>query len=396
MGSLIEQIKTVVQMNVLSIAQRGLTTLVTLFSVAVVVSVLLAFMAVSNGFNTTVENSGSDALGIALRGGSAAELNSSLGSGDVKFLEDAPGIKRDENGPIVSAELYVIVSGIKKSSQSPANLSLRGVAQSGISLRPNVVLTEGRMFKPGLGEVVVGQAIARDFEGFELGNSIKLGKAEWKVVGIFTANGSVHESELWADVKTVQSQFNRGNSYQVMRFALEEPGNLSEVEAFAKTNPSLSLDLTTEREYFASQAQGLKVFIILGWFLSIVMALGALAGALNAMYTSVAQRTQEIATLRAIGFRGISAFFGTMVESLLIAIIGGAIGTLAAYLFFDGMTGSTLGATSFTQVVFDFRLSAESFQAGMIIAILIGLVGGFFPAMKAARIPVVEAFSIQS
>lgn len=396
MGSLIEQIKTVVQMNVLSIAQRGLTTLVTLFSVAVVVSVLLAFMAVSNGFNTTVENSGSDALGIALRGGSAAELNSSLGSDDVKFLEDAPGIKRDENGPIVSAELYVIVSGIKKSSQSPANLSLRGVAQSGISLRPNVVLTEGRMFKPGLGEVVVGQAIARDFEGFELGNSIKLGKAEWKVVGIFTANGSVHESELWADVKTVQSQFNRGNSYQVMRFALEEPGNLSEVEAFAKTNPSLSLDLTTEREYFASQAQGLKVFIILGWFLSIVMALGALAGALNAMYTSVAQRTQEIATLRAIGFRGISAFFGTMVESLLIAIIGGAIGTLAAYLFFDGMTGSTLGATSFTQVVFDFRLSAESFQAGMIIAILIGLVGGFFPAMKAARIPVVEAFSIQS
>ena len=396
MGSLIEQIKTVVQMNVLSIAQRGLTTLVTLFSVAVVVSVLLAFMAVSNGFNTTVENSGSDALGIALRGGSAAELNSSLGSDDVKFLEDAPGIKRDENGPIVSAELYVIVSGIKKSSQSPANLSLRGVAQSGISLRPNVVLTEGRMFKPGLGEVVVGQAIARDFEGFELGNSIKLGKAEWKVVGIFTANGSVHESELWADVKTVQSQFNRGNSYQVMRFALEEPGNLSEVEAFAKTNPSLSLDLTTEREYFASQAQGLKVFIILGWFLSIVMALGALAGALNAMYTSVAQRTQEIATLRAIGFRGISAFVGTMVESLLIAIIGGAIGTLAAYLFFDGMTGSTLGATSFTQVVFDFRLSAESFQAGMIIAILIGLVGGFFPAMKAARIPVVEAFSIQS
>jgi len=396
MGSLIEQIKTVVQMNVLSIAQRGLTTLVTLFSVAVVVSVLLAFMAVSNGFNTTVENSGSDALGIALRGGSAAELNSSLGSDDVKFLEDAPSIKRDENGPIVSAELYVIVSGIKKSSQSPANLSLRGVAQSGISLRPNVVLTEGRMFKPGLGEVVVGQAIARDFEGFELGNSIKLGKAEWKVVGIFTANGSVHESELWADVKTVQSQFNRGNSYQVMRFALEEPGNLSEVEAFAKTNPSLSLDLTTEREYFASQAQGLKVFIILGWFLSIVMALGALAGALNAMYTSVAQRTQEIATLRAIGFRGISAFFGTMVESLLIAIIGGGIGTLAAYLFFDGMTGSTLGATSFTQVVFDFRLSAESFQAGMIIAILIGLVGGFFPAMKAARIPVVEAFSIQS
>lgn len=395
MGLLFEQIKTVVLMNVLSIGQRGLTTLVTLFSVAVVVGVLLAFLAVSNGFKTTVENSGSSQLGIAMRGGSAAELNSILMNEEVKFLEDAPGIQRDADGPIVSAELYVIVNGIKKSTQSDANLSLRGIGEKGMALRPNVTLSEGRMFEPGRGEVVVGRAITRDYEGFELGNTIRLGKSEWTVVGIFTSNGSVHESEIWADVKTVQSQFNRGNSYQVMRFALENDGDMSAVEEYAKTRPKLTLELQTEREYFASQAQGLKMFIYLGWFLSVLMALGALAGALNAMYTSVAQRTLEIATLRALGFRGFSAFVGTMVESVIIAVVGGLIGTLAAFLFFDGMTGSTLGSTSFTQVVFDFRLSTDSFKTGMIIAVVIGLIGGFFPALKAARIPVVKAFSLQ-
>ena len=395
MGSTIEQIKTVVKMNLLSIGQRGLTTLVTLFSVAVVVGVLLAFLAVSNGFKMTVENSGSDELGIAMRGGSAAELNSYLLSDEVKVLENAPGIKKDANGPILSPELYVIVSGIKKTSQSEANLSLRGIEERGLALRPNVRLTQGRMFDSGKGEVVVGQAIVRDFEGFELGNTIKLGQAEWIVVGVFSANGSVHESEIWADVKTVQSQFNRGNSYQVVRFALDEVGELDAIDNFVLSNPQLNLELTTEKDYFASQAEGLKVFIILGWLLSILMALGAMAGALNAMYTSVSQRTQEIATLRAIGFRGSSAFVGTMIESLVVAIAGGLLGTLVAYLFFDGMTGSTLGATSFTQVVFDFRLSSDAFKSGMIIAVSIGLIGGFFPALKAARIPVVKAFSLQ-
>lgn len=391
-----EQILTVIKMNLTSLAQRGLTTLITLFAIAVVVSVLLAFLAMSNGFKTTVENSGSDQVGLIMRGGSASELNSVLFGTDLKFMEDAPGIKRTQDGPVVSPELYVIVNGKKKSSSSYANLSLRGIGGSGMDLRPNVSLDEGRMFKPGLGEVVVGRAIARDFEGFDIGNTIKLGKAEWTVVGVFSANGSVHESEIWADVKTVQSQFNRGNTYQVMRFALEQAGEISKIELFAETNPQLNIEVSTEKAYFASQAEGLRVFIVLGWFLSAVMALGALAGALNAMYTSVEQRTQEIATLRAIGFKGSSAFVGTMVESLTVAILGGIVGTFVAYFFFDGMSGSTLGATSFTQVVFKFKLSRDAFLTGISVAFYIGLVGGFFPALKAARVPVIKAFALHN
>ena len=394
MSILLRQIKAVILINLVSIRSRGFTTIVTLFSVAVVVAVLLAFLAMSNGFDMTMKNSGSDAIGIAIRGGSQGEINSALSIEDIKLLEDSPGIARNENGQISSPELYVIVTGIKRSTKTETNLSLRGLSAQGVTLRPNVKISEGRMFEPGRGEVVVGRRIFNDYEGFELGDMIKLGRAEWKVVGIFTSNGSVHESEIWADVKTVQSQFNRGNSYQVLRFALDKNGDLDQISKHIGRNPQLSVDVFTEEEYFANQAEGLKLFINLGWFLSIMMALGALAGALNAMYTSVEQRSLEIATLRAIGFRGTAAFAGTLVESLFVSIIGGLIGAITAFLFFNGMTGSTLGATSFTQIVFDFQLSPESVKLGMTIAIAIGLIGGVFPALKAARIPVVKAFSL--
>ncbi len=395
MSALLPQIRTVVSMNILSLPQRMWMALTTLLAVAIVVAVLLAFLAMANGFQTTVKNSGSDALGIGLRAGSQAELNSGLSNEQVKLIVEAPGIKRNADGPISSAELYVVVGGVRKSTGLEANLSLRGIELDGVALRPGVEIMEGRMFTPGKNEIVVGRAVWRDYENFEIGDEIRLGTANWRVVGIFSANGGVYESEIWTDVRTVQTQFNRGNTYQVVRFALETPGDVEKIQAYSDNNPQLNFDISTEKEYFSEQAEGIfNIIFYIGWPLAIIMALGALAGALNTMYTSVSQRTQEIATLRAIGFTGLSAFIGTMVESLLLAILGGVLGTGAAFLFFDGMQGSTLGS-SFTQIVFDFQMSRESLVSGMQIAVLIGLVGGFFPALKAARIPVVKAFSMQ-
>jgi putative ABC transport system permease protein len=396
MGGLLAQIKTVVTMNIISLPQRGWMAGATLLAVAVVVAVLLAFLAMANGFKSTVQNSGSNALGIALRAGSQAELNSGLGGDQVKLLEEAPGIKRNADGPIKSAELYVVVDGVKKSTGTDANLSLRGIEPDGIELRPTFNLIEGRLFIPGKNEVIVGQAVSRDYQGFELNNEIKLGQATWTIVGIFATNGSVYESELWTDVRTVQTQFNRGNSYQTVRFALENEGDIAAIQAYVDANPQLNLDISTERDYFSEQASGLfNVIFYIGWPLAIIMAFGALSGALNAMYSSVAQRTREIATLRALGFSGFSAFIGTMVESIVLAIAGGLLGTIAAYFFFNGMTASTLGG-SFTQIVFNFELSPSSLKDGILLAFFIGLIGGFFPALKAARVPVLKAFAMDS
>lgn len=393
MGSLISQITAVVGMNIRSLPQRFWMSLATIFAVAIVVAVLLAFLAMGNGFRKTVQNTGSDSVAILMRESSQAELNSVLTREQVNLIETAPGIVRDENGPLVSAELYVIVDGIKKSSQTKVNLPFRGLDRRGIDIRENIRVVEGRMFESGRNEIMVGSNVLREFSGFELGKDVRLGNAQWTVVGVFDAGGSVFASELWADTRTVQSQFNRGNSYQTIRVALETPGDISPIKEFIANDPRLNLDIKTEKEYFSEQASQMSDFIFyLGWPLAITMALGALAGALNTMYTSVAQRAKEIATLRAIGYSGTSAFFGTMTESVVLAIFGGILGTVAAFLFFDGLTTSTLGG-SFTQIVFDFQISTDALVRGIILAAVIGFVGGLFPALRAARMPVIAAFS---
>lgn len=393
MGSLTAQIVAVVGMNIRSLPQRLWMSLATLFAVAIVVAVLLAFLAMGNGFKATMENTGSDSVAILMRESSQAELNSVLTREQVNLIETAPGVARDENGPLVSAELYVIVDGIKKSSQTKVNLPFRGLEKRGIELRENIRVVEGRMFESGRNEIMVGTNVLREFGGFELGKEVRLGNAQWTVVGVFDAGGSVFGSELWADARTVQSQFNRGNSYQTLRVALETPGDVAPIKEFIEADPRLNLDIKTEKEYFSEQATQMSDFIFyLGWPLAVTMALGALAGALNTMYTSVSQRAKEIATLRAIGYSGTSAFFGTMVESVVLAMIGGLLGTIVAFLFFDGLTASTLGG-SFTQVVFDFQITSAAFTRGVILAVIIGAIGGFFPALRAARMPVITAFA---
>ncbi|NNL57705.1 MAG: ABC transporter permease [Pseudomonadales bacterium] len=394
MSSLLLQIQAVVLMNIRSLPQRAWMSVATLLAVAVVVAVLLAFLAMGDGFRATVANSGSNALAIALREGAQAELNSGLTREQVNILEAAPGILHDAQGPLVSAELYVIVDGYKRSTNSEVNLPLRGLSPRGVQLREGAHIIKGRMFEEGKNEIVVGAGVLREFTGFELGKEIKLGTATWTVVGVFEAGGSVFESELWADVRILQSQFNRGSSYQVVRMALQTPGEIAPIVAYVKNDPQLNLDIFTEKDYFGEQAkQTSDLIFYLGWPLSIIMAFGALAGALNTMYTAVAQRATEIATLRAIGFSNIASAVGVLAEALLLSLLGGVLGTVAAYLFFDGVTASTLGG-SFSQVVFAFDMSADTFVQGITMALVIGLVGGFFPAWRAARLPVIKAFAV--
>lgn len=392
MEKLIKQTSAVIAMNIRSIPQRFWMSLTTITAVSVVVAVLLAFSAMGDGFRATVQGSGSKDIAVALRVGSQAELNSSLSREQINLLTEAPGVARDANGPIVSGELYVVVDGVKRSTQTKANIPLRGIEAAGIQLRKGLTLVKGRMFEPGKNELVVGAAIQKQFQGFELNSVVRIANTNWKVVGIFDIPGSVFASEIWTDTRTVQSLFNRGNSYQIMRMKLEKSGDVEKIKAFVAADPRLNLDVWTEYDYYQQQASGTSDLIFkIGIPLTIIMALGALAGALNTMYNSVEQRTMEIATLRAIGYSSASAFFGTMTESLFLAVVGGLIGTLAAFWFFDGVSASTLGA-NFSQVVFSFELTPSAFAMGLMWALIIGLVGGVMPALRAARLPVVTAF----
>lgn len=392
MRGFFSQIWTVVVMNILSLPRRLWMSLAAIFAVSVVVAVLLAFLAMAKGFEQTLAGTGTDRIAIITRTGSQSELNSSMSRDTVNLVATAPGIARDAGGdPVYSAELYVIVDGIKRSNQLKANIPMRGISPRGFGLREQLEIVEGRQFEPGRNEIVVGEGVLRQFEGFELGREIRFGKTNWEVVGVFSTGGSAFESELWADAPTVQSQFQRGSSFQTVRLRLETPGDVQPILEFVENDPQLILDVETEADFFANQGRALTGIAIFGWILSVVMGLGALAGALNTMYTSVAARAREIATLRAIGFSNISAFMGTLAESLLLSVLGGLAGAIAAWLFFDGFSASTLGA-SFTQVVFTFELTPELFRDGIVLAVAIGLIGGLFPAWRAARVPVVTAF----
>ncbi|MEM8815449.1 MAG: FtsX-like permease family protein [Pseudomonadota bacterium] len=392
MRGFFSQIGTVVVMNILSLPRRLWMSLAAVFAVSVVVAVLLAFLAMAKGFEETLAGTGTERIAIVTRTGSQSELNSSMSRDAVNLIATSPGIARNAAGdPEYSAELYVIVDGIKRSSQTEANLPMRGISPQGFSLRDQVDIVEGRMFESGRNEIVVGQGVQREFDGFELGRQIRFGKTTWEVVGVFSTGGSAFESELWADAPTVQSQFQRGSSFQTVRMRLAQAGNVEPIREFIDNDPQLILDVETEAEFFANQGRALAGIAIFGWALSFVMGLGALAGALNTMYTSVASRIREIATLRALGFSNASAFVGTLAESLVLSVIGGVVGALAAWLFFDGFSASTLGA-GFTQVVFTFELTPELFVNGILLALAIGLIGGLFPAWRAARVPVVMAF----
>ena len=393
MRSLLLQLITVASINLYSIPQRRWTSLSTVVAIALVVVVLLGFLAMANGFERTIAGSGSDNIAVVLRPGSRAEINSSVSFEQVRLIENAPGIANDHDGnPLVSPELYIIVNGLKRVSNTKANLPLRGISQAGAKLRLCDVIA-GRMFRSGTNEIVVGRALLKQFDGLDLGGTVTFGTTRWTVVGVFAAGGGVFESEIWADLPVVQSLFRRDNQFQTIRVGLTGLAGLGTLQALNNGDPRLRLDIKTEAAYFADLAsQTTDLIQKLGWPLAIAMAIGALAGALNTMYASVAARAQEIATLRAIGFGTLAAFVGTLMESLVLAAAGGVIGAAATYLIFDGLSASTLGG-NFTQVVFDFQLSPVLVAEGLGMALGVGLLGGIFPALRSARMPIVAGLA---
>jgi putative ABC transport system permease protein len=386
MGSMLRQCATVIGLNVSSIPQRLLMSLATILSVAVAVGVLLGFLALAAGFRQTLSGSGSQDVAVVLRGGASSEINSVVGRDQVRLLEVLPGVAKDAEGkPIISSELYIVVDGKRRSTGVKANMPMRGIALSGVALRAPARIAEGRMFSPGSNEIVVGRGLIREFAGFDLGNEVRFGTGTWKIVGVFEAPGTVFESELWADAAVVQSLFNRGTSFQTVRVKLTGPDQLEAFKAAVAADPQLNLEVKSEKAFYADQAGGTAQLVeMVGMPLGILMAIGALAGALNTMFASVSNRAAEISTLRIIGFSGFAAFVGTMVEALALALIGAAVGIVACYLMFNGLTTSTLGQ-GFTQVVFQLKVTPEVIQQGVIIALAVGIIGGLFPAIRAAR-----------
>jgi len=391
----LQQIIAITVMNMKGLRQRFWQSSAAILSIALVITVMVGFLSMADGFEKTVAGTGSDDVVIVLREGSLSELTSGFSLHQAKLLSTAPGVAKQNGEPLVSFELYVIVDLLKKSTGLSVNAPMRGIEQTSLKLRDNVKIIEGRMFEPGRNEIVVGHNAREQFAGLGLGEMISFGNSEWQVVGVFDAGGSVFESELWADAKMVQAFFNRGTSYQSVRMKLAGPESLQEIKNFAEADPQLNVEIKTEADYYAAQSKPITTLIrYIGYPLAFIMALGALAGALNTMYTSVLARMGEITTLRALGFGAFPSFVGILTESIVIAIFGSAIGLVLAYVFFDGMLVSTLNGASFTQAVFEFSVSAKLITHALALSVVIGFVGGFFPALRAARMPIADAFRI--
>ena len=381
---------SVTELGIATVPQRLGASSVVVVGIAGVVGVLVALFAMAQGFQSTLVETGSDDTAIVLRGGSQTELNSVLDHDATVGIGDEPQVMHDAQGrSIASAELVVVASLPKKSTGLDANVEVRGIGQEAWSLRPQVRIIAGRRFTPGLRELIVGKRAAEEFERTAIGSKLNLGGQPWAVVGEFDS-GDEHDSELWADGDVVASAYRRGDSRNSVTVRLQSPSQFAAFKTALTTDPRFKVDASTTRDYYSKQSEVLTRLIrILGTTVAIIMAIGAIFGALNTMYAAVATRTREIATLRAIGFRGGPVVVSVLIETLLLALAGGVIGAGLAWAIFDHYTASTLGA-NFSQVVFEFRVTPALLAGGLKWALAIGFVGGLFPAVRAARMPVTD------
>ncbi len=386
----IRQISALLAFNMRTLPSRLGSAAVAVFGIAGVVGVFVGVLSIGEGFRRVMVVAGKPDTAMILRAGADNEMTSFILRDDIETIGNTAGIARGADGkPLMSPELFVIVDLPKRSTNTSANVPLRGVEKGGFTIRPEVKIVEGRQFEWGRNEVIVGRGASREFKSTEVGSELKFGTNVWKVVGIFEANGSISESELWCDAAVLAPAYHREGSRSIVIAKLASAGNFQAFKDALTTNPKLTVKVQNEAEYYESQSRTLRGLVTgLALIVCSLMGLGAIFGALNTMYTAVSARAREIATLEALGFGGFAVMISVIAEALLLALIGGVLGAGLAYLAFDGYRAATMNWQTFSQVAFAFDVNARLVSAAVLYALIIGLIGGLFPAIRAARMPV--------
>jgi putative ABC transport system permease protein len=379
--------------NFRSVKARWSSAIVAVVGIAGTVGVFVAMLSLARGFKATLVSSGSEDNAIIMRAGATSEMTGGVTTDTVKIIQDKPGIARSaEGGPLVSPEVVLVAPIPLISTGTDANVEVRGVSKNVLEIRKNIKIVQGRMFTPGLNEIVVGKNANASYAGLTLGNTISLGSVRWKIVGIFDAGGSAFDSDIWGDAHLIGPAYNRPDIYfQSVTVHLTSPSAFQQLKDAATADPRLNVDVTREIDYYAKQSNRLtKLITVLGGLVAAIMAIGAVFGALNTMYSAVSERGREIATMRALGFGGPSVVFSFVIEALLISFVGGLIGCIAV-LPLNGLTTGAMNLQTFSHLAFAFKITTELLIKGVIFALFMGVLGGLAPAIRAASLPISTA-----
>lgn len=379
--------------NIRSVRERWASSLVAVLGIAGVVGVFVAMLSMAKGFQLTLVDSGSPRNAIVRRGGATSEMDSIVRLDDLRVIQDAPGVARDDEGqPLVSGEVVVIASFHHKASGADALAQVRGVSPKALKVRDAVRIAQGRFFTPGLAELVVGKNAAQIYSGLTLGSTPRFGGRTWTVVGIMDAGGSAFDSEVWCDQPLLSQTYQRPvNIFSTVTARLTSPAAFTQFKDSLSSDPRLNVVVEREVDYYAKQSRMVSTMIrVLGFLVAFVMGIGAVFGAFNTMYAAVTARSREIATLRALGFGGGTVVVSMLFESLLIAFAGGLLGCVVI-LPINGLTTSTLNWQTFSQIAFAFRVTPDLLLTGVIFALVMGFLGGLVPSVRAARLPVAAA-----
>jgi len=378
--------------NLRSVRARWTSAIVAVLGIAGTVGVFVAMLSLAHGFKATLVSSGSEDNAIIMRAGATSELTGGVALDSVKIIQDAPGIAHGSEGPLVTPEIVIVAPIPLISTGTDANVQIRGVSKNVLEIRRQIKMAGGRMFTPGLAEVVVGKNATKSYAGLTVGNTISLGSVRWNIVGVFDAGGSSFDSEVWADAHLLGPAYNRGeNFFQSVTVRLASPDSLKQLRDALSIDPRLNVDVTREIDYYSKQSNRLTLLITrLGGLVAAIMAIGAIFGALNTMYSAVSERGREIATMRALGFGGPAVVFSFVLEALLISFVGGILGCLAV-LRLNGYTTGAMNLQTFSHVAFAFKITPELLVQGIIFALLMGVLGGLFPAIRAANLPISHA-----
>jgi putative ABC transport system permease protein len=378
--------------NVRSVRARWTSTIVAVLGIAGTVGVFIAMLSLAHGFKATLVASGSPDNALVLRAGSPSEMMGGVTLESIKVIADAPGIARDANGPLLTQEVVGVVPFPLISTGTDANVQIRGVSPNVLDIRKFTKIAKGRMFAPGVSELIVGKNASRTYSGLTLGNVVNFAGGHWTVVGIFDAGGSAFDSEVWCDSHILNEIMKRPpNIFQSVTVHLQNTNSFQTLKDSLTSDPRLNVDVMREIDYYAKQSTTMTTLItVLGGLVAAIMAIGAVFGALNTMYSAVSERSREIATMRAVGFGGASVVFSFLVEALLIAFVGGLLGCLAV-LPLNGWTTSTMNFQTFSNLAFAFKITPQLLVQGVFFALVMGVVGGLLPAARAAAQPVATA-----